>query len=470
MYYRLNDDYKLCGWNGLPFAIRGPQKDYHYDREQYRFVLQCDGVTEITDGELSTEQLALRDELLECGMITSSNERLSKLSLSQQYNKYDSPYIMEMTWGVTGKCNYQCLHCFMSAPKGIHPEPTWNMCVHVLDEFSSCGIRDLVLTGGEPFFRKDISKLLVEMKKRNIRVNGVLSNGSLITDEILEAFRENDMHPLFSISFDGIYYHDKIRGVPGARIAAEKAIKKVIGHGCSVSCNMCLNKNNAGELMDTVNYLDALGVEFIHISSVNEEGLWKEFNKKNSLTYDEQLQVLLEYIPHYYKGRVKTGFVYQGWFTAKGFDGEYSSGHLVNHEQETDFSKKPLCSSPKLKAFLNAEGMLSPCIPMDGKMPDNKYMSIYERPLKELFTDSAWTEFNKLTKEDYLQRNVRCKSCEYRLQCNFGCPAAGFIDHDRFWGIDEKNCFFLKNRCAEKILKVARYASLQKIKQKGVYV
>jgi hypothetical protein len=146
MYYRLNDDYKLCGWNGLPFAIRGPQKDYHYDREQYRFVLQCDCVTEITDGELSTEQLALRDELLECGMITSSNERLSKLSLSQQYNKYDSPYIMEMTWGVTGKCNYQCLHCFMSAPKGIHPEPTWNMCVHVLDEFSSCGIRDLVLT------------------------------------------------------------------------------------------------------------------------------------------------------------------------------------------------------------------------------------------------------------------------------------------------------------------------------------
>ncbi len=59
------------------------------------------------------------------------------------------------------------------------------------------------------------------------------------------------------------------------------------------------------------------------------------------------------------------------------------------------------------------------------------------------------------TIEDYLSANEKCRGCEFNCECGFGCPGFGLTDHGHLLGIDEKNCSFVKNRYAQRILEVA---------------
>lgn len=85
--------------------------------------------------------------------------------------------ILRLTFFVTGHCNFNCIHCFYSGYKSKNELTLGN----INDVFKSVGkhIRILTLSGGEPFFRDDISdiarsafKLMPRLKYVNVVSNG----------------------------------------------------------------------------------------------------------------------------------------------------------------------------------------------------------------------------------------------------------------------------------------------------------
>ncbi len=105
-------------------------------------------------------------------------------------------------WSITGRCNYRCRHCFMSAPHAAQGEPDWSELMAMLDAFCRCGIRNISLTGGEPMFRRNFWQLVDEILRRGINITTLYSNGLLITDVFLDELQKRHIRPCVRRSAD----------------------------------------------------------------------------------------------------------------------------------------------------------------------------------------------------------------------------------------------------------------------------
>lgn len=88
---------------------------------------------------------------------------------------------------LTGKCNFHCIQCYNSTSAGNDEELTTTQWKHILDEITDSGTLFLVITGGEPFLRKDFEELYTYAVKKGL-ITTCFTNGSLVTDEIIQLF------------------------------------------------------------------------------------------------------------------------------------------------------------------------------------------------------------------------------------------------------------------------------------------
>jgi len=87
---------------------------------------------------------------------------------------------------VTFRCNFRCIHCYCidEPAKG---ELSLEEIRGLLDQMADAGCFWLLLTGGEPFLRKDFPDIYRYARSKGMIVT-VFSNGSLITEENAEMF------------------------------------------------------------------------------------------------------------------------------------------------------------------------------------------------------------------------------------------------------------------------------------------
>ena len=82
-------------------------------------------------------------------------------------------------------------------------------------------IKQVIITGGEPFLRKDILELvklldIKHLKSLNFITNGLLTKRVLEDTEKLLRSTSRNKRFVINISLDGLeQQHDKIRGIPG---------------------------------------------------------------------------------------------------------------------------------------------------------------------------------------------------------------------------------------------------------------
>ena len=101
---------------------------------------------------------------------------------------------------VTDKCNLHCVGCYSYiTDRNNQIDMTTEQINYVLDELSKQGVKELVISGGEPFLRNDIIMILKKAKSANMRVC-IISNGTLNYEKYLPALPFIDT---LSISVDG---------------------------------------------------------------------------------------------------------------------------------------------------------------------------------------------------------------------------------------------------------------------------
>lgn len=97
-----------------------------------------------------------------CMIFPRSSLEKEGISKEQKYKKYDSRFIKKVHWSMTGRCNYKCRHCLISAPHAKLGELSHDECMKIIRELASCGIRQLSVTGGEPLARADFLNSLMK--------------------------------------------------------------------------------------------------------------------------------------------------------------------------------------------------------------------------------------------------------------------------------------------------------------------
>ena len=162
-----------------------------------------------------------------------------------------------MQWHLSEVCNLKCKHCYQE--KHIPIQLKFEELLNILNQYREL-LRKLKmkghinLTGGEPLCCPFFFKILEEFKKdKDLYSFSILTNGTLITDEI--AKRISEYNPEYvQVSLEGgKKTNDYIRG-NGVYKKVAKAIKSLKKYNIFVSISFTATKLNYKEFPKVVDY------------------------------------------------------------------------------------------------------------------------------------------------------------------------------------------------------------------------
>ena len=466
MYYRLKNGFAFRGWAGLPYAIKNVEtrglEPFFCNKEKFDILIKCDGKTDIEINSLNNDIKDLLDKLVQFGALETSTDPLDELKEYQKYRLYETAYMESFLWSITGKCNYKCRHCLLSAPTFEQVQLSLDDCKHIITELETSGVSNIDISGGEPLVRSDFWQIIDELARANIKVRTIFTNARLINEKFMEELDKRNMYPTFLISFDGVGFHDWLRGVDGAEEETIRAIKLLVKNQRNVDCTMCIHKKNKDSIRDTANLLAELGVRSLNINAPQCLGCWADYSQKYALSEEEEIEVIKEYIPKYFEDNAPINITIDGYFNGYKGQKQFLISHIHNVKSIDDLSKMYICKTARFKSYISAEGKIMPCMGFSGSSIAEKFPSILEKSLVEITTNSFYKDVVCTTKSKFLEKNKECKECEHLLHCAGGCSASALNDTRDYCGIEPKHCNFFKKNFADEIRKAIPEGIIEK--------
>jgi len=173
---------------------------------------------------------------------------------------------------ITYACNLRCGFCYTDSPRHTlqrTPELSDEEWREVVRQSLELGIVEAVVTGGEPFLRKELTLGLIEaLSAAGVGVT-LNTNGWFVDEEVagrLGALRGVTAH----VSLDGARagLHDSSRGVPGSWRRAVEGIDRLLGAGVGVCVVHVVTPGNAAGFADFLEQMWALGVPWVRATPV----------------------------------------------------------------------------------------------------------------------------------------------------------------------------------------------------------
>ncbi|MBU0545780.1 radical SAM protein [Patescibacteria group bacterium] len=171
---------------------------------------------------------------------------------------------------VTYRCNSRCNMCDIWKLKDF-PEMSFG-------EFAKlpASLRDINLSGGEPFLRMDLSDIAREVKKACPRARIVISSNGFATELIVAQMKK--ILPIMpgigvAISIDGVgEMHDELRGIKGGFEMAMNTVWELKKMGLkNLRLAFTLMAKNVSHLSKVYDLSRELGVEFTHSFAQSSE-------------------------------------------------------------------------------------------------------------------------------------------------------------------------------------------------------
>jgi AdoMet-dependent heme synthase len=252
----------------------------------------------------------------------SANQNLSDSSNSTHSNVSSVSHAMQnkprlIFWELTKGCNLRCIHCRASATELSSPDDlSTSAAKAIIDQIAEVSNPILVLSGGEPLFRKDILELARYGTDKGLRV-ALATNGTLVTKQVARKIFDAGVKRV-AISLDGAdaITHDTFRGIPGAFDAAIIGFRNLKDLGMSVQINTTIARHNAHQLPDVLALAKSIGADALHTFLLVPVGCGvdiaseqmvppEEYEKMLNWFYDQSLTGGIELkatcAPHYFR-------------------------------------------------------------------------------------------------------------------------------------------------------------------------
>jgi radical SAM protein len=173
----------------------------------------------------------------------------------------EAPFIV--IWETTRACALACVHCRAEALPHRDPgELTTEEGCRLIDRVAAFGEPPpiLVLTGGDPFRRPDLARLVSYGTRRGLSVSVTPSGTAAVTEERLRALRDAGLARL-AVSLDGATAerHDAFRGVRGSHRFTMRIIERARKLGLALQINTTVCRQTVDELADLVPQLESIG-------------------------------------------------------------------------------------------------------------------------------------------------------------------------------------------------------------------
>ncbi len=428
MYYRLKDKYLLRGWEKLPYAIVDSTTGTanFLMPKQMQAVELCGGSIDLSSSFIPDDLKHEVSEMENRGYIEQCRQG-EGLKPNQEYRKYPSRYISSVQWSVTGKCNYRCKHCYMSAPDVNAHQISHEEAMNIIDQLAECGVMQVQLTGGEPLIREDFLELVDALTERGILVTQIYSNGALVNKKFLTELQNRNLHPLFLMSYDGVDgWHDWLRGVNGAEELVNRAFALCRDMGFNVLSNMTLHEGNLHTLRASINHLAELGVVQVKTAFASNLGEWKKTQGKVSLK--DVFQAYLDYIPHWYEDGMPISIFFTSFFIAN--PNEPDKYTIIGYNDSYDPDETLLCGHARSTSYISPDGRPMMCGLLAGIKMQEEYPTMFEKKFSECIDRPEYMKLIDMRASDFLKVNRKCGTCRFTKHCYGGCRGVALIDDE----------------------------------------
>ena len=338
---------------------------------------------------------------------------------SEGITRFENPYYV--SWEITAACNLRCRHCcFAGGEYSSKSDIDTETAINLVQDFIDMDVLKVMLTGGEPFLRKDLFEIIEMLKSHNI-ITEVTSNGLLITDESAKRLGKlfNPVCDYVQISLDGATagIHEDTRG-KGTFQKTLNSIKKLIKNEVKVYINCVVTSKNLHEMCDLYNLASKLGVNKVTFTRV-----FTEYNN-NLIPNDKEL--FKETIKLLKREEEKTPvelrlFTIPELASCKAFNTPEIIKQLGLEQVSRDFDFS--CHSGD-KLHIRSDGEVFLCLHASN-MNTGSLGNLKQTGLTELLPNrDSNILFGRRTITD-----TKCLKCIYAKICKAGCPVNAYLEY-----------------------------------------
>ena len=156
-----------------------------------------------------------------------------------------------VAWNLTRRCNLECAHCYISAGprESATSELATAECLRIVDELLGLNPAPmLILSGGEPLLRHDLTQIAAYASQRGATVV-VGTNGTLLTDERIAGLKAAGVRGI-AVSIDSLRpgYHDNFRHGKGSLDDTMAALGRLRAQRLDFIIQTTATKGNRAEL------------------------------------------------------------------------------------------------------------------------------------------------------------------------------------------------------------------------------
>ena len=324
---------------------------------------------------------------------------------------------------VTNRCNLRCRYCYHFESAGdVGQDLLGEEWLQFFEELNRCAVTNVTIAGGEPFYREDLKELIDGIVRNRMRFS-ILSNGTLITDEMADFLASTGRCDGVQVSIDGSIpiTHDAFRG-KGNFVKAMNGIKTLLKHRLSVPIRVTIHRKNVRDLEGVARLLlEEVGLPSFSTNSAGYMGLCQQNTDQVQLTVEERslaMETLLR-LNKKYNGRIgaTAGPLSEGEFwlemeraRREGRGKVPGRGYLVS------------CGGAMSKLAVRADGVIIPC----NQISHIELGRVNKGDLREIWQNHP--ELNRLRKRRKIPLSdfEFCRGCDYINYCAGGCPALAY--------------------------------------------
>ena len=450
MNYRIKDNIALRSWKFVPRAyyIKSDPYAKGLSEEEFELLQRCDGEQDIQVSPLTIQ-------LEEKGLIEPCEKGNHPCAWST-LKTYPHRYFPMMNFMITGKCNYNCLHCFNASDNApLMTEWKYEDALDLLDQARDSGIEGFTITGGEPMLHPHFMDIVRAIYSRDMFIRELNTNGYFINQKILDEFNEIGCKPLIKISFDGIDCHDWMRNHKGAEKRTLAAMELCVKNGFRVMSQTQVNKKNLHTLIPTAKKLDEIGVSVTRFIRTTEAPRWEKNSPGSCFSFEEYYAAMLEFLSEYKDSGIEMELMLWQFMRVYPKSKSYALD-AVNCPDGNYKPTEPICKCIRGLIGVTSSGDIVPCLQMSGYFEENGIHmgNLHKTPLAELLTEGDYISTVCANLHKRRKNNPKCDSCRFFRYCSGGCPALGGLyapEKLNLFGPDITKCLFYENGWYHKV-------------------